>query len=122
MDNISNHYLYKTYRHILDRCLKEDHPAYKNYGGRGITICEEWAESPVAFLTYCDEVLGPRPVGFTLDRENNERGYEPGNVRWADRTTQNNNRRERAVPWREMRGITQDKPVGESGYKWVKRN
>lgn len=65
-----------------------------DYGGRGVTVCDEWIESFEAFAACVGEPPTPR---HTLDRENNNRGYEPNNVRWATRKEQNENRR--SVKW-----------------------
>lgn len=83
---------YRRWRHMMARCYVEAHHAYQNYGGRGITVCEQWQDAK----TYCDwmdQHMGPCPPGYTLDRTDNDRGYEPGNVRWASITEQNINRR-----------------------------
>ena len=72
------------------RCtaLKAKH--YKDYGGRGITVCAEWLDDFNAF--WCD--MGPTwEEGLTLDRENNDGNYEPSNCRWASYQIQANNRR-----------------------------
>ena len=75
---------------MKERCLCETHPAYGNYGGRGIAIHEAWVTDFTAFLGH----VGFRPSpDHSLDRIDNERGYEPGNVRWATRKEQCNNRR-----------------------------
>lgn len=95
------HYLNSIWSHVLDRCYLESCECYRNYGGRGIGVYEPWREvshsklSPgfIRFATYILEELGERPEGHTLDRIDNDGDYEPGNLRWADRLTQNDNRR-----------------------------
>ena len=75
---------------MRQRCFDKNFPQYKHYGGRGITICKEWGDSFEAF--YAD--MGPRPtLRHTLDRIDNDKGYFPGNVRWATRQEQPKNRR-----------------------------
>lgn len=87
------------FAHIVDilkgaksRCENPNVPNYRHYGGRGIRFSPEWRGVTGArrFLEH----IGPRPSReHTLDRIDNERGYEPGNVRWATRSQQNLNRR-----------------------------
>ncbi len=73
------------------RCEDPSNVAFANYGGRGIRVCDSWRESFDAFF----ENVGPRPSSrHSLDRIDNERGYEPGNVRWATRAEQSRNRRD----------------------------
>lgn len=81
---------YQLWVQIIDRCTNSKNPAWNNYGGRGITICPEWRHDFPAFLA----AIGRRPNRrLVLDRENNDRGYEPGNVRWVTRTISAQNRR-----------------------------
>lgn len=80
---------YSTWYGMITRCTNPRQPAYKNYGGRGITVCERWRNSFAEFFTD----MGPRPEGLSLDRINNDGNYEPGNCRWATRREQRLNSR-----------------------------
>lgn len=88
--NISGDMLWHTWRHMMDRCNDSHNPSYKHYGGRGIKVCERWHN----FDNFASD-LGQRPVGMTLDRKDNNKGYEPSNVRWATPSEQAMNRRPR---------------------------
>ncbi len=75
---------------MRQRCSDIKSNSYKNYGGRGITVCDRWKNSFVDFLAD----MGPRPSrGHTLDRINNDGNYEPGNCRWATAQQQARNKR-----------------------------
>jgi hypothetical protein len=77
---------------MMRRCYKLDDPGYHNYGARGIAVAPEWHDV-AAFVRYLDDHLGPCPANHTLDRIDNDGNYEPGNIRWATRAVQNQNRR-----------------------------
>jgi hypothetical protein len=80
------------------RCAIPSASGYRNYGGRGIRVCERWRES---FLAFLDDV-GCRPTGrHSLDRIDTNGNYEPGNVRWATTT-------EQATNCRRNRRLTHD--------------
>ena len=82
---------YRTWSEAKRRCTIKVHPAYENYGGRGIRMCATWRKDFRKF--YQD--MGPRPKGLTLERIDNDGNYEPRNCCWATRSQQNRNQRPR---------------------------
>ena len=80
---------YKAWDHMKQRCYNPNYVKSKNYLGRGITVCERWRNS---FKNFYED-MGKRPDGMSLDRIDNNGNYEPGNCRWIDIYTQNNNMR-----------------------------
>lgn len=91
--NSKHSYLWLCLKNIKDRCYNSNHKSFKNYGGRGIKIYEPWINNYIEFKEWILENLGERPKGYSLDRINNNKNYEPGNLRWATSKEQNNNRR-----------------------------
>lgn len=90
-----------AWRGLMDRCLNPSSRSFVDYGGRGISICKRWVDSFEAFLADVGRRPGP---GYSIDRKNNDRGYEPGNVRWATATQQMRNRRN--VIMAKINGVT----------------
>ncbi len=79
---------YQVWRNILIRCFNPKARMYPRYGGRGITICDEWRNSFQAFFDH----VGRRPSNkHSIDRIDNNGNYEPGNVRWVERKQQQQN-------------------------------
>ena len=85
--------IYYVWMQMKNRCHNPESAAFKNYGGRGITVCEEWKNSFQAFYDYVSQLPHFNEEGYSLDRINNDGNYEPNNVRWATRAEQNNNKR-----------------------------
>lgn len=85
----TEHELYGVYSEILNRTTNPRHKRYADYGGRGITVCDRWREDFWAFVAD----MGDRPEGHSVDRIDNNLGYEPSNCRWATATEQRLNQR-----------------------------
>lgn len=97
---LTNHPTYHIWGHMINRCTNPKNSGWKNYGGRGITVCERWL-SVQNFIAD----MGERPPGTTIDRINNDLGYSPDNCRWASpREQSRNSRRNR---WLTFKGKTQ---------------
>lgn len=80
---------FRSWCQMISRCYHPSATSYKNYGGKGITVCDRWR----SFDKFFDD-MGPRPPGKSLDRFPNYNGnYEPGNCRWATAKEQNQNQR-----------------------------
>jgi hypothetical protein len=118
---------YRIWQNMVQRCHDQNHPSYKNYGARGVTVCSDWKESFQSFLDH----VGRRPgQQFSIDRINNEKGYEYGNVRWATSKTQNRNRRSNRFitangvtatisEWSDIAGIRQGMIVNRLRRGWT---
>ena len=79
---------YKSWANMMQRCTNTNHAWYSYYGGRGITVCDEWRD----FKNFLRD-MGERPEGLTLDRIDNNKGYYKSNCRWATISEQNGNKR-----------------------------
>ena len=106
---------HRAWRHMKGRCLNPNSPDYKNYGGRGIKICEKWKDS---FESFFKDMGAAPSSSFSIDRIDPDGDYCPENCRWATRTIQCRNKRstiylsylgiKRTIPeWAQILGIKQ---------------
>lgn len=104
---------YRSWQAMIHRCNYKNSPDYDKYGG--LTICNEWRNSYEAFHDY----MGDKPTpAHTIDRIDNEKGYEPGNVRWATPRQQTANRR---VVRKYPRGTVQERNNTWGAYIYIKK-
>jgi hypothetical protein len=112
-----NHPLYPIWDSMKRRCENENNPEYKNYGGRGIDVCEEWKNDFMTFYNWA--INSGYQKGLSIDRIENNKGYEPGNCRFVTMKIQQNNRRNNhrviinniehtLAEWEEISGINQN--------------
>ncbi len=105
----------QTLNMAIQRCHNPAHPEFKDYGARGIRVCLSWRRNWRKFV----EALGPRPVGMTLDRKNNDGNYEPSNCRWATRKMQAINSRHAVMHPANIASVQQNGYVRFAARKGV---
>lgn len=98
------HPLYGVWKSMKVRCYNKNRESYKNYGGRGITVCEEWLHS---FSNFYNDMIEYYEEGLTLDRIDNNMDYSKDNCRWVDRKTQGRNQRTNLKLYYEGEYITE---------------
>ncbi len=87
---MTNTRLYHIRTNMIQRCTNSKNNNYKHYGGRGVKICEEWRNSFEAFYEWA--MSNGYADNLTIDREDNDGDYEPGNCRWVTNKENNNNK------------------------------
>lgn len=103
---------YRAWQDMKRRCFNPAAPNYHRYGGRGIIVCAEWVDNFPAFLAH----IGPAPEGHrpSIERVDNNAGYEPGNVRWVTPKAQTRNRQLTIMV--TIAGETM--PLAEAAERW----
>lgn len=127
---LTNTKIYEVYHHMKQRCCNPDNESYKNYGGRGIKICDEWLADFMNFYNWA--MANGYREDLTIDRIDNNKGYSPENCRWATRQQQCRNTRRNKFykgkcfsEWSEILGIhrsTFQKRVNKHGIENVVTN
>ena len=82
-----NHRLYSIWKSMRTRCNNPNSSRYKDYGGRGIKICDRWD----SFLSFVEDMYPSFKEGLTLDRKENDGDYTPDNCKWSTEIEQHNN-------------------------------
>lgn len=90
---LCKHKLYTTWKGLKQRCYNPNSQRYKDYGGRGIKVCDRWINS---FQNFLDD-MGERPKGKSIDRIDVNGNYEPSNCRWASPIEQSHNKRKKIL-------------------------
>lgn len=90
---------YLSWQNMVARCSNSKLPFYKNYGGRGVRVCDRWKK----YENFLED-MGVRPEETSIDRINGDLGYFKDNCQWADRKTQNRNIR-RKIDWAQAMTI-----------------
>jgi len=100
---LSEHPLYRIWGAIKDRCFNKNVKDYKDYGGRGISVCDGWVNNFQSFYDWA--ISNGYRRGLEIDRENNDGNYEPSNCRFVIHATNMRNRRTTKLNWDLVRGI-----------------
>lgn len=103
--------IYKVWNGMLQRCSNTSNMSFKYYGGRGISVCADWAVSFESFYNWA--VQNGFKKGLSIDRINNNGNYEPSNCRWVELSVQSKNRRK--YFFEQSKGVFYDK----NRNKWV---
>jgi len=87
----NRHPLYNKWLSIKTRCVNKNRPSWKNYGGRGITLCKAWLNNPAAFIHWA--LANGWKSNLSIERKNSNKGYSPGNCTWIPMAKQQRNAR-----------------------------
>lgn len=101
-----SHRLYYVWYEMIQRCNNSKHKDYVNYGARGIKVCDRWLN----VANFIEDMYPSYREGLSIDRKENDKGYNYSNCRWANRTVQNTNKRK----------IQSNNKSGYKGVSWHK--
>lgn len=112
MSLVIDHIHYGSWNQIKQRCYNPKHARYADYGKRGVALFNDWREDFWLFLEYIQSLPDYGEEGRTLDRIDNDGNYEPGNLRWATKEEQSQNRR--------LPKLAKNNTSGVKGVSWHK--
>lgn len=112
---MSKTHSFRKWADMIKRCTNPNFKQYKDYGGRGISVCIEWSNNFQAYYNYISQLEHFGEKGYTLDRIDNNGNYEPDNVRFADKNTQSRNQRIRNTNKSGTKGVHYD--VSQNRWK-----
>lgn len=118
---------YKVWRVMIQRCELKTSQSYPRYGGRGISVCEQWMHS---FENFISDMGRRSSQNHSIERKDNNGNYEPSNCRWATRKEQNRNTRTNTfltvggearciAEWAEMRGLKKETVYARIALWWT---
>jgi hypothetical protein len=102
--SISQKKLYAIYHSMKDRCYNERNCRYKYYGGRGVTVCEDWLSGVVAFVNWA--LTNGYEEGLSIDRLDSSQGYHPNNCEWVSVAENSRRMNESRANEKSLRGKT----------------
>ena len=91
---LTNHPLFKHWSQMVQRCTNPNYPRFHDYGGRGITVCNQWFNDPAQFFA---DIGGKPTPDHSVDRIDNNGNYTPDNCKWSTREEQMNNKRNNVI-------------------------
>ena len=115
--NMSHTDMYTRWKAMKTRCFNPNSRSYKDYGGRGITVCDRWRED---FVKFYEDMGDPPTPAHQLDRINNNGNYEPDNCRWATPLQNNNNQREKTHNKTGYQNVVKRGNKYEAGFEYDK--
>lgn len=115
--NLSKHKFYSKWATMKARCYNKNNPRYSDWGGRGIKVCDEWKNDSETFIKYIELLENSDKENYTIDRIDNNKNYQPGNLKWSTIQEQNLNQRKRKTNTGEYNIHYETNMLGHQKYR-----